>query len=412
MSGFNQNLLRDAAGAFFGSDYLRDFRHASKTFRSNSYQNAPKLKFLFHTYFDINPEAMTGFYRRGVGDIDFKTNFGLLVKNIQLPNYTFDTTTLNQYNRKRIVQTKLKYDPVEVTFHDDNGDQINQLWEAYYSYYYHDTVNPNVQFGGSRGQAGTGPNFYNNRNLYDPSIEGDENWGYDGRTLARRATDNSPVKKPFFKNITVFGFNQHNFTAYTLVNPMITAFSHDNYDYSEGGGIMENSMTIDYETVVYNYGALDGRDPGNIVTGFGDRETYDRRVSPIAVPGANGTILGQGGLVDGVAGTIDALRQGDIVRAIQIGGRTVQTARRVDLRRTASGELTNILIEGIQDTPNRRGLPFDFPAPGSTPGNLGTAGAPSGDGAVDAPEQLTDELPAGIQTNGNPNLRNPDIRLA
>ena len=55
MSGFFQNLLQDAAGTFFGSDFLRDYTHASKTFRPDAYQNAPNFKFLFHVYFELNP---------------------------------------------------------------------------------------------------------------------------------------------------------------------------------------------------------------------------------------------------------------------------------------------------------------------------------------------------------------------
>ena len=90
MSGFFQNLLTDAAGEFFGSDYLRDYTHASKTFRPNSYQNAPKFKFLFHVYFDINPDV----YKPALG-----TNLGLDVKTIKLPGYSFTTHELNQYNR-------------------------------------------------------------------------------------------------------------------------------------------------------------------------------------------------------------------------------------------------------------------------------------------------------------------------
>ena len=43
MAGFFQNLLTDAAGGFFGNDYVRDYTHASKTFRPSSYAYAPKL---------------------------------------------------------------------------------------------------------------------------------------------------------------------------------------------------------------------------------------------------------------------------------------------------------------------------------------------------------------------------------
>ena len=44
----------NAAKAFFGNEYMRDFTHASKTFIPNNYAYAPKFKHLFHVYFDIN----------------------------------------------------------------------------------------------------------------------------------------------------------------------------------------------------------------------------------------------------------------------------------------------------------------------------------------------------------------------
>jgi hypothetical protein len=48
--------LRNAVTGFFGNPYLRDYTHASKTFRPDSYALSPKLKFLFHVVFNINPE--------------------------------------------------------------------------------------------------------------------------------------------------------------------------------------------------------------------------------------------------------------------------------------------------------------------------------------------------------------------
>lgn len=394
LGNWGQSFLKNAAGAFFGSDYLRDYNHAAKTFRSNSYQNAPKLKFLFHTYFEINPDAFTGFYSRGVGEISSSTNFGVLVKDVKLPSYTFDTATLNQYNRKRIVQTKIKYDPVDITFHDDNGDQINQLWEAYYTYYYYDALNPNVQFGGSRGNAGSGPNNYNQRNIYNRSITNDDNWGYNSES-----TNGNPVKAPFFKSITVFGFNQHNFTAYTLINPVIANFTHDQYNYSEGNGIMQNRMTLTYETVVYNYGAIDGRSPDAIVTGFGDQATYDRYPSPISQPGANGTILGQGGLVDGLGGTLDALARGDLLGAIKNAGTSYNTFKDADLKNIGKIELEKMLLESVTQTPSNRNSLFDFPTAGGSPGSLGTAGSPV-IGQAAQPIVRTEPV-TGSQNSGN-----------
>ena len=139
-----QSFLKDVAGGFFGNDYLRDYTHASKTFRTNLYQNSPKLKFLCHVYFDINPEVYPVGLNTGV-------NFGLYVKDVKLPSYGFNTLQLNQYNRKRIVQTKIKYDPVSITFHDDNANNITRMWNAYYTYYYKDGTKPTVVFNGAKG---------------------------------------------------------------------------------------------------------------------------------------------------------------------------------------------------------------------------------------------------------------------
>ncbi len=59
MSGFIDNLLgenlgENFLGGLFGTEYLRDFQHASRVFRSDSYSYSPKHKFLFHVTFEIN----------------------------------------------------------------------------------------------------------------------------------------------------------------------------------------------------------------------------------------------------------------------------------------------------------------------------------------------------------------------
>lgn len=392
LGNWGQNFLKDAAGAFFGSDYLRDYTHASKTFRTNSYQNTPKLKFLFHTYFETNAAAFPNNF-----------NYGLLVKDIKLPSFKFNTHQMNQYNRKRIVQTKIEYEPIEITFHDDNNDSVNYLWNNYYQYYYNDGSKPQNVLQAFRGttlaQNSEYPvppsQQYNDRNIYNNSITGDDDWGFVGGE-----TDSDTGKKvPFFKNITAFGFNQHNFTAYTFINPIIINFNHDSYNYEDGNGVMQNKMTIDYETVVYNYGSMDGREPANIVTGFGEVEHYDKNVSPIAQPGANGTILGQGGLKDGAKGTLRALGDGDILSAIKTAGTTYNTFKNKDLKKVATAELNAMLRNAVQNTPNTRNTLFNFPKAGATPGPIGTAAFPT-IGARLSPPLITDTGTSGSQYNG------------
>ena len=48
--------------------------------------------------------------------------------------------TVQQYNKKRKLQTRIAYDPVTVVFHDDNYGVTSALWETYYRYYYYTIV--------------------------------------------------------------------------------------------------------------------------------------------------------------------------------------------------------------------------------------------------------------------------------
>jgi len=373
--GFFQSLVTDAANGFFGNDYLRDYTHASKTFRPNAYQYAPKFKFLFHVYFEINQSAYAVGLPQGA-------NFGLAVKSVKLPSYTFDTHTMNQYNRKRIIQTKIKYDPIDINFHDDNGNLIRNMWYNYYTYYYKDASIPVASVSGRQAQqTGNGstnsPNNtnYNSRNIYSQSITGDTNWGYIGETPDSPSTNiqagNGQTKIPFFKNVTIFGFNQHNYVAYTLINPIINRFAHDTYNYAEGNGTMENTMTLDYETVKYFQGAIDGKQPSNIVAGFGLETNYDRVPSPITRPGSQSSILGQGGLVDGFNGVINDLsgENTNVLGAIQKAGATYNTLKNINLKQAIKSEVTTGITNAIMNPLNNTGrnVLFNLPIFGSTP---------------------------------------------
>lgn len=397
MSGFFQDLLSGAAAGLFGSATLRDYKHASKTFTPNSYANAPKHKFLFHTVFTLSDGVFTG----------DQNNFGILVRDVKLPSFQFDTHKMNQYNRKRIVQTKIRYEPVQISFHDDNANTINKLWYAYYTYYYKDATKPGVYFAGNRGglqASGTDPNAtgtqqtlanYEFRDIYEESISGNDDWGYIGETAAPGSVSGN--KPPFFKDIRIFGFWQHNWTAYVLVNPTITGFNHDTYAYEEGNGVMKNQMSLDYETVVYQEGNLDGREPSDIVTGFGLESNYDREKSPIGADGSNGKVLGPGGLVDSAGGAVKGLLTGQDVlgNALKLGklaynnkDRNLKNAVKQEVQQAISGALSN---------PNvTRNIGAQFPASGGTPQALNTAGAPT-TGAAQTPQKIGSMQTAGKQ---------------
>ena len=355
MAGFFQNLLTDAAKGFFGSEYLRDYTHASKTFRTNAYGYAPKFKHLFHVYFDINTSLISS-----TNSWPEDKNFGLAVKSVQLPKYSFDITKMNQYNRKRLIQTKIEYDPISISFHDDNSNLITKLWHTYYTYYYKDAAQIDNTEPNSKVKSASTPNkvFTESRNIYesDYTISGNQDWGYVGegsKTSASVAAGKGSIKPAFFKSINIFGFNQHNFTRYQLINPIIESFGHDTYSYSENG-VMEHTMSLQYETVKYYEGAIDGKNPSKIVKEFADESHYDRRLSPIARPGSNASILGQGGLVDSAGGIMEDIANGNYIGAIRTAGAAANTFKNpANILKIASSEAVGVAGDYVTGSINR-----------------------------------------------------------
>lgn len=307
MAGVFQQQLKPSS-----PNTLHDYKHASLIFRSNAYANTPKFKWLFHVYFDINRTLISG-NNSILPDAEIP---GLLVKNINLPKFSVTLAEMNQYNRKRYVQTKLTYDPCQITFHDDNNGQIRKMWNAYFSYYYYDlnqtglprsANNKNVtDTNGAKLEQSV--DALNKRTTYESDISSNLDWGLlTDNAGSPQALAQGVAKIPFFKSIKVFGFNQHNFAMYQYINPIIERFEHDTYDYYATSATMENRMTIRYETVKYGEGALNGKKPDEIVNGFGLDGEYDKNLSPIAIPGSNGLILGKNGMRDPGAGTMNSI---------------------------------------------------------------------------------------------------------
>jgi hypothetical protein len=319
------------AQTFPPGEGLRDYTHASKTFVSNNFNLLPRAKYLFYVYFNVNLNipALANLFS---GSTPLST-VGYLVKTAQLPSYDIDVSTLNQYNRKRLVQTKINYNPSQIVFNDDNSDLIRNMWYQYYQYYYSDPI---YQYGNTPAQAGVpgvlstplpviGGN-YNVSDIYAPNRPV-EHWGLSGQgytnpTLSSLAssllTGPASGQAPFFNDITIYGMSQKTFAQYTMINPLITNWTHDTYDYAAGNQLMSHTMTIRYETVKYYSGDIGGTQPSETVPGFADPAHYDTTRSPIAPPGSTDQVVQNGTLVSVPQGMKQDLQ------ALAVGKNTLQ----------------------------------------------------------------------------------------
>lgn len=233
---------------------LSSYEHGMRLFVDGNMEFAPKVAFLYHVAFVINPAAkalLPGYVSAtglGINEI------GVLAKTASLPKFTPQVETLNRYNQKKNIQTKISYDPVTISLHDDKKSLTSALLQAYYRYYFVD------------GNYDARPSGYNPDNTYAAGLN-------------RYGLDAQIPQKHFFREINISQLSRGLYTRYTLVNPILSKFDHDDLDYSDGTKALQNSITINYEAVYTETGQINTN--GGTPDGFA-QVRYDHQPSSLS----------------------------------------------------------------------------------------------------------------------------------
>lgn len=303
---FNALFDSIATGALTPKGNMGDWQHASRMFVDGNMRLAPKAGFIYHVFFEITPKA------KGLIPKLFEGNgtneIGMLVKSADLPKYSAQTQTIKKYNRQKNVQTGIQYDPVNITFHDDNQGITTALLQAYYRYYFAD----GNQFINSGAAYKVNPH-----STYEGSPSNSFKYGMD--------VNNPGV--PFFKAIHISTMARGEYTTFTLVNPILTSWSHDNVSASDTSKILENQISIAYESVFYDSGKVEPGGNGS-PTGFG-QDHYDTTPSPISLAGGGAT--GLGAAINGAFTLYDFIASGEAYNnpllAVVLGGNLIGNVR-------------------------------------------------------------------------------------
>lgn len=360
MSNAFTNFLGGVVNGIFGdSPNLKDYQHADRLYVKNNYARTPKVGFLYFVVFNINRQAV-----KDATWLKNQTEVGILVKKIDLPKFDVTTEIVNQYNRKTVVQTSLKYQPISVDFHDDNSDITHNFWKNYFQYYYSDSINDR-NVGGGKVKTSEIPAAFKdtkyNVATYDYGL-------------------NNYQKDPFLESIDVYVLHQQKFTQYTLINPLISNWTHDNVTQEDGAKILTNKMSLNYENVLYSTGKIvKNFEPNGFATIH-----YDTAPSPLSL-GGNGTstlfgpggviagasaIFGEGGSLANAKTPLDYL--GVAIQANQLG-KNVKQLSKAGLKQEGYSILTGVLRD-IQTTGNQPGAIGDAIRTASNQTGLGTLG--------------------------------------
>jgi hypothetical protein len=306
---------------------MKDYQHASRLYIDNNFKLMPKQKFLFHVVFNTDESLFVNGFNP-----DEKYQLNMLVKSADLPKFDMSYEEKVQYNKKMYNATRIAYEPVNITFHDDHADTVNAFWKKYYEYNIADSIGMNSDLTISN----TKDDYY----LY----------GDDRKTTKFGMDTPRQRSKPYLKGIEIFVLHKQRFTSMTLVNPVIGSFSHDNVDQADGQGVMNNTMQILYETVIYKSGIVNK----NNVPGFATIN-YDNSPSPLSVlGGGTNSVFGPGGVVDGIGSVIKNVQSGNILGAILGASNTYRNAKKIK-KSDVKEELKGIAKDGVLEVGKQAG---------------------------------------------------------
>lgn len=194
----------------------------------------PKPKTFFHAEFILNSGSNT------LVDQDTMNRMKLMVRTIDRPQFNVETETLNQYNRPRVIHSKIKYQSVRVIYYDDVKNTALKVFNEYRKFYYGDFQNKDHVNSWTYDQV-AGP---------FEALPSQQNWGLSNNN--NLDGENSY----FFKNLILIEFYNDQYTVFNLIHPKITSFEMDPRDISEEA-ISETTITVEYEGVTHQHPLID-----------------------------------------------------------------------------------------------------------------------------------------------------------
>lgn len=241
------------AGEPNGTPILKDSRHAARQYSLDTpgfgFTSIPRSKYLFGVNFIL---------RQGINDSTLATDRELpfVVKYIDRPRLNFQLEEANQYNKARLVQTKVQYQPITMRFYDTTDDKVLRFFKKYFQFYFGEINNTSV---------GSWAYDITREGMLDNEGNG---WGYS------LSSNPAPRDSYWISHMELYHFFGGRYTKINFVHPKIESFDHDSNDYENGATGTEITMVLKYEGIIYAEGFDSG--PIKITSGIAEKFGLDQ----------------------------------------------------------------------------------------------------------------------------------------
>lgn len=195
-------------------------------------------------------------FSSGYATTDWSQSVGFYATRCDRPRITFRTRTLNQYNKKRVVQTGHDYSPITILFNDTADAKAESMFREYYNFYYGDVKNTSTSAWSNDVEAAS----------FNTGAGG---WGFRAPSVV------NPEMANFFDSVQIYIFYNGYFDRYDVVNPKITEYVPDELDYSSDTGIQTTRISLTYEGFIFAQQRQKVLDNTSLIPTFGfNRASY------------------------------------------------------------------------------------------------------------------------------------------
>jgi len=241
---------------------LKDSRTGVRNFRLDSqyWDGTPRPGFLYYVRFVRTITSRSdGPHSQQASGNDWSKGIGVIAQEIERPQMSFDTQTLNQYNRKRIIQKKVEYEPINFTFYDTVDNKTYHMFEDYFRFYYGDPKNDAVLDWSWDITSAT-------------MNQGNSGWGFTPPTVPNTY---------FFSQIEFYLLYGGNYSRFDILNPKVKSFKPSNLSYEDCADTPTINIGLEYEGIVYKGNNLKISDTPGLLQemGLGQSNFYEPRTN-------------------------------------------------------------------------------------------------------------------------------------
>jgi len=224
------------------STVLKPANRAAKLYTSGSdFQSAPRQQHQFVVVFNLYPDVIDSFLRPQQQFLkNFRDNLHFICHTVDAPNFSVVQDIVNQYNRKRVINRKVEFDPMTLRMYDTHDGLGIKFIKLLYEF----------EFNSARlyKKKGSGTRDVNEDHNYIQSIYQTEEQFQRTHNFGLRQFEAD--KHRLLKSIDFYQLAGKVYTKTRVVHPRLSRVDMDNFDYSSSQPV-NLAMAFTYENLLF-----------------------------------------------------------------------------------------------------------------------------------------------------------------